>query len=364
MRKYRRSDTGRGRTAGVIRTGALLFSGLLLLVSAVSGAVIRGPSGAAAARVRRHQGELYIPFSAVVEAYGLYRYEFADPGYVFSSRFCRLALAPSSREVEINGERVFLDAPVEKIDGQIFVPLYLAIRVMAERISLEPPPPLPETGRPGRRVVIDPGHGGRDTGAIGAGGTEEKEVVLSIALRVGSLLEIRGYEVLMTRDRDEYIPLPVRVMTANQAGGDLFVSIHSNAAENLGARGPETFYYSSASDRFAAELARLENLAAAADDLHAPGEWERADPPFSPGRIGESRRLAGEVQKRLAGLSPENDRGVRTAEFFVLRHTQMPAILVEAGFLTNRIEEDLLADLEYQERIAEAIAAGIDNYFQ
>lgn len=349
----------------MIRAGSLLLPGLLLFVSAVSGAVIRGPSGAAVTRVRRHQGELYIPFSAVVEAYGLYRYEIADPGYVFSSRFCRLALAPSSREVEINGERVLLDAPVEKIDGQLFVPLYLAIRAMAERISPEPPPPpIPGTGISGRLVVVDPGHGGRDTGAIGAGGTEEKEVVLSIARRVRSLLEIRGYEVVMTRDRDEYIPLPVRVMTANQAGGDLFVSIHSNAAENLGARGPETFYYSSASDRFAAELARLENLAAAADDLSGPGEWSRAASPLPSGRIGESRRLAGEVQKRLAGLSPENDRGVRTAEFFVLRHTQMPAILVEAGFLTNRIEEDLLADLEYQERIAEAIAAGIDIYFQ
>lgn len=337
---------------------AAVFIGPPLLL----GAVLRGPARTVFTRSFRHRGEIYIPLSAVVEAWGLHTYECEDGRCVFRSRDCCLLLTLSRSEVMINDERVVLDAPVERIDGQLIVPIYLAIQHLANRF----PPPAetaPSVIKLGRRIVLDPGHGGRDTGAIGEGGVMEKEVALSIARQVKSLLEIRGHEVILIRDQDVFVSLPSRVMIANRAGADLFVSIHANAAANLLARGPETFYYSSPSDKIAAALARLENIFADAEGDNAKEEVREPDPENLLERIKFSRRLAGEIQTRLAGLTPEIDRGVRTAEFFVLKLTRMPAVLVETGFLTNHDEKNLLVDMLYQEKLAEALAAGVSGFF-
>lgn len=359
-----RVDLRIDRMNRVYRILVVLFAGGIAVPSLLSAAVIRGPHRTVAVRSQRVSGQLYVPFSAVVEAYGLFGYDYDGRDYLFRSRECRIILSPSSSEVEINGLRLQLDSPVKKIDGQLFVPIYLAIHTLPDIFPARPrsPLPVPEPRERPPLIVIDPGHGGEDTGAIGVDGALEKEVVLSISRLVRSLLEVRGYRVIMTRDGDIHVPLPSRVTLANAASGDLFVSIHSNAAANLLARGPETFYYASASDLAAAELARLENLLADPSELDGVGDIIESSYVVSADRIEESRKLAGMVQRNLAVLSPENDRGVRTARFFVLRHTRMPAILVEAGFLTNRIEAGLLADLDYQKRIAEAIASGIDGY--
>lgn len=217
------------------------------------------------------------------------------------------------------------------------------------------------------RVVLDPGHGGRDTGTIGPTGLREKDVVLSVALRLKKLLEERlGTEVILTRERDVFVPLEERTAIANQYGADLFVSIHANASRNRAAFGVETFFLNFASGAEEREVAARENAASQKtirelEDLLrqiALGEYNQ-----------ESRELAQVVQERLylgtrRHRTVSKDRGVKTAPFIVLIGSNMPSILTEIGFLSNPTDEAYLKGEKGQEQVAEALYSGIEEYFR
>lgn len=215
-----------------------------------------------------------------------------------------------------------------------------------------------------RRVVIDAGHGGHDTGAIGKKGTREKDVALGIARRLGELLEEQGLEVVLTRDDDRFLKLEDRSRIANAAHGDLFISIHCNSAVNRKARGVETYTLNIASDRYSIRLAAREN---------AHSEKGMSDLQFiladlaTKANTEESSRLARSVQANLVGeLSRRHgdirDLGNKEALFFVLLGAKMPAILVETAFLSNAEEEARLATREYQVEVARGIAAGVEEF--
>lgn len=210
-----------------------------------------------------------------------------------------------------------------------------------------------------KTVVIDPGHGGRDPGAISNSQVHEKSLVLELSLILRDLLESRGYNVRLTRESDIYLPLRERTRKATMQGADLFISIHANAAIHTGASGVETYYLALASDEAAKRTAAREN----SDAGYGIKELDRLVREILKGsKSVESRRLAQCVQTQLVRSTRATDRGVKHAPFVVLIGTQVPAILVEVGFLSHTIEAEKLAKKAYQHSIAEAIANGIDRY--
>ncbi len=221
-------------------------------------------------------------------------------------------------------------------------------------------------------IVIDPGHGGEDTGAIGPGGTPEKKITLEIALRLKKAIEERlpHVNVVLTRTDDTYIPLKERTALANRVRADLFLSIHANAAYRRGASGVETFFLSlEASDNEARMLAALENNMIPAEELNSMDGLKEVDELTSilwdltqTETHHESQLLAEFVHTSLVDAVREENRGVKQAPFIVLAGATMPAVLVEVGFISNPEEEIKLSQSVYQERIARAIATGILNF--
>jgi N-acetylmuramoyl-L-alanine amidase len=230
-----------------------------------------------------------------------------------------------------------------------------------------------------RRVVLDPGHGGADTGAVGPTSLREKDVTLDIAHRAAPLLAHElGIDTLLTRDSDVYIPLDLRAARANAFHADLFISIHCNASEDGIARGVQTFYLDEVRDAesVAMRLAARENAersaaaAAAKQSAILSSEAEIASI-LSGLRTGEmasrSRHVADLLQRStLASLSTRysdtKDQGVRTAGFFVLAGADMPAVLFETAFISNSMDEARLATADYRQKMADAIVNAVRAY--
>lgn len=182
-------------------------------------------------------------------------------------------------------------------------------------------------------ITIEPGHGGSDSGAVGPNGYTEKEGTFAISQKVASILNQSGAKVVMTRDSDVdvYGPnasarneLQARVDVGNNANSDIFVSIHCNAFVNPAANGTQTFYY---------------------------------------GSSYQGQRLAQSIQEKMIEANGLRDRGISTCNFYVVKHSYMPAVLIETAFITNYDEEALLSDDEWQTTMAKAIAEGINEYF-
>ncbi len=215
------------------------------------------------------------------------------------------------------------------------------------------------------RIVIDAGHGGHDSGTLGPGGLEEKDVVLDVALRLGRLLKQRlGADVIYTRGDDTFIPLETRTAIANQAQADLFISIHANSSQDPTARGVEVYYLNFTSSADALEVAAREN-AVSDESIHQLSDLVKKI--ALQDKINESREFASEVDQSLyAGLGAGNpglrDRGVKKAPFVVLIGANMPSILAEISFLTNPDDAAELRDTRYRERIAESLYRGVARY--
>ena len=217
-------------------------------------------------------------------------------------------------------------------------------------------------------MVLDPGHGGHDTGARGPTGLMEKDVVLDLAWRLRRLLQERlGLRVLMTRTEDVFVPLQERTAIANRAKADFFISIHVNGASKRGAVGFETFYFTrEPSDSDARASAQRENLVIEADA--ARGEDQEsllrtilADMAVTRD-IRESSQLAELTLTSLEKLLKVENRGVKSGPFYVLATAAMPAILVESAFITSPKEERKLQREAYRQRVAEAMFEGIARY--
>lgn len=218
-------------------------------------------------------------------------------------------------------------------------------------------------------IVIDPGHGGDDTGAKGPSGTQEKDVTLRLALKLAEVLKERlDARVLLTRTADVFIPLEERTAFANRMNADLFISIHANAAQNREAKGIETFFLNfEATDEDARRVAAFENSANAAGlkDVNPAEGGDLKDILVDLAKTmshHESSRLAEVVHASMLGSASREGRGVKQAHFTVLVGATMPAVLVEVGFITNPAEERLLTSAKDQARIAESIADGILNF--
>ena len=215
------------------------------------------------------------------------------------------------------------------------------------------------------KIVIDPGHGGHDTGTIGPKGLQEKDLVLDVSHRLGKLLTTRlGAEVVYTRSDDTFIPLETRTAIANQEGADLFVSVHANSSRDPDARGVETYYLNFTSSPDALEVAAREN-AVSEKSIHELQDLVKKIALKE--KIEESQEFASDVESSLhSGLAAKNpglrDRGVKKAPFIVLIGANMPSILAEISFVSNPGDERKLRTPEYRQRIAESLYRGIAKY--
>jgi N-acetylmuramoyl-L-alanine amidase len=215
------------------------------------------------------------------------------------------------------------------------------------------------------KIVIDPGHGGHDTGTIGPNGLEEKDLVLEVGRRLGKLLQTRlGAEVVYTRKNDTFIPLETRTAIANQQRADLFISIHANSSRDSEARGVETYYLNFTSSPEALEVAARENAVSEKSIYELQDLVKKI---ALKEKIEESREFAGDVQESLhSGLAAKSpairNRGVKKAPFIVLIGANMPSILAEISFVSNPSDEHRLESSEYRQRIAESLYRGIAKY--
>jgi N-acetylmuramoyl-L-alanine amidase len=242
------------------------------------------------------------------------------------------------------------------------------------------PPPVPQTTHTGQhsltralglkigRIVIDPGHGGHDTGTIGPTGLMEKDLCLDIALRLGKIIQQRlpGADVIYTRQDDSFVPLENRTAIANQARADLFLSIHANSSRDHKARGVETYYLNFAGSEEAMEVASREN-ALSQSSIHELQDLIKKIARNE--KVEESRELATDIQdalaKRLQRVNRNvRNRGVRKAPFVVLIGANMPSVLSEIAFISNPADEQTLKKPEHRQRVAEGLYHGVENYLQ
>lgn len=291
------------------------------------------------------------------------RFDDASPRLDASSRL----RSSRVRSLTSNGQEILVDTSPDvgllnshSLDGPP--------RVILE-IGRVYPTPTPAPARMVERsgpspIVIDPGHGGKDTGAVASNGLSERDLTMAVALRLAAELRARGHTVRLTREDGDGRALTDRTAIANRLEAKIFVSLHANASTFSSVKGAETYYMSlddKASDAAAAATARLENEAASGSDEQSELDlilWDLAQA----SALNESAELAVEVQTRLNALLELRDRGVKQAPFVVLTGATMPAILVEVGFLSNSAEASRLASAEHQQALASAIAAGIEAF--
>lgn len=214
-----------------------------------------------------------------------------------------------------------------------------------------------------RRVVIDAGHGAHDPGAIGFNGLKEKDVTLDLALRVRDLLRAEGYETVLTRDRDVYLPLEERTALANTSRGDLFISLHCNASDDGKLQGVETYFLNLASNLRSMKTAARENSMAIAN----MSDLQQIVREIQNSKMDESSQFAAKIQRSMHdALSRKfkgvKDLGVKQAPFYVLIGAQMPSILAEVSFINHPTEGKRLASPAYRQVIAQAIADGVTSY--
>jgi N-acetylmuramoyl-L-alanine amidase len=255
----------------------------------------------------------------------------------------QLQLTLDSREAIVNGVRNWLCFPVIAKDDK-----FLVSRIdLAKTIEPQLRPQMIQAKAKVQTIVLDPGHGGFDKGAGNALGNE-KTYALDVARQLRPLLQAKGFKVIMTRENDVFIPLEVRARIANATKDSIFVSIHFNATDaNREATGFEIFSLtprgapSTADNWLALSFANMQ--AGSAVDAH-------------------SFELSAVVYHSMLGHIPEFDRGIKRARFAVLRHTKIPAILVEGGFLTETGDSKRIADAAWRKQLAESLCTGIENY--
>ncbi len=246
-------------------------------------------------------------------------------------------------------------------------PVRLVIDIQGSRTKI---PEKPDLLTAKRRIVIDPGHGGHDPGAVGLRKLYEKDVVLDIALKVGKILMNDPlYEVVFTRERDVYLPLEARTAVANRKNADLFVSVHANASQRRQAKGIETYMLNWTDDEEALRVAARENQISLKKMRDMNKKMDIVDIIKSDllreNKRDESIKLANYIQRSIVSrLEERDDLGVKQALFYVLFGARMPSVLVEVSFISNPEEEKLLSQESYKMEIAEAIVEGIKKYFQ
>ncbi|MCG2713155.1 MAG: N-acetylmuramoyl-L-alanine amidase [Candidatus Omnitrophica bacterium] len=333
-------------TSGCSRTGSVSVNGIM---------------GRSFVRLDRKQ---YVPLIVVCKQYDLsWDWDGFSKIITVKNFKSNAKLFPGSGLILFNNEVFDLKSPVSIHRGQIMVPESF-LRLFTKE---EPSLPLDRKSNFSiRKIIIDAGHGGNDPGAVGKMGIQEKDIVLDVALRLKNELTKHGVEVILTRNADIFVELKKRTEIANKEKADFFISVHANAAHTSPVNGFEAFYLSTGYDDFSKAVQIRENAVIKfeedadyeySDDLNAT-LWDMI---LSENRI-ESIEMANSISDELKRALRLNTRYIRGAKFHVLKGANMPAVLLEMGYLTNKNEAMQLNNAYYRQMLAEAVAAGIVNY--
>ncbi|MFH0731457.1 MAG: N-acetylmuramoyl-L-alanine amidase [Candidatus Omnitrophota bacterium] len=321
------------------------------------------------------EGAQYIPFGAIAKSYNAQSaWDPVTRSLSISRQGKEVVFCVGSDTALVDGSVVKMPEAIRMQSGEVMIPaafaaselkkLFAPFAATAKRIKY-----APAQGKYAiRRIVLDPGHGGKDPGAMSAKKIREKDIVLSVAKKTKQYLQDYGIEVILTRDRDRFITLGERPKIANRIEADFFVSIHANACRAKYASGIEVFYLSDAVDDFARKTADAENAAleyeTSSFGIHGPKSalaatlWDM----LCTENRAESVELAECISKGVSEDLDAKNRGAKPAKFYVLKGAQMPDVLVEIGFLSNQEEAMKLKDPVYQEKLARSIADGILLY--
>jgi len=274
----------------------------------------------------------------------------------------------SSNIAIVEGDKIVLSSPVRMVDSEILVPLDYKTKVIGRLAAPE------KTGKQKKiivskeikKIIIDPGHGGKDPGAISKTGIQEKELNLDISKRLKNILEKEGFEVIMTRNRDVFISLEERTEIASRSMAELFVSVHANSSPSKKLAGMEFFCLKNLEYFEKNEEQRKTNHNLMFNKFLMKKNDKDLKKIISDmlytRKQAESPQLAYSIGNSLTRNTKAKNLGIKQSRFFVLRNTLIPAVLVEVGFMSNFKEEKLLKTSEYRQKIAEGIADGIMDY--
>jgi N-acetylmuramoyl-L-alanine amidase len=318
-------------------------------------------------------GVQYLPLAKVCDFYDIeYKWDSLVRTATIEKIGKRIVLRSGSGTVLVDGEKKYLDQSTELNNGTLYVPVSFVRSYMGMLIGKAPAPeprPVPEGPKifTIKTIVLDPGHGGKDGGATGRRyRTREKEMALKLALKVKNILEDNGIRIIMTRSDDRFIPLEKRSDVANRSGADLFVSIHINASRSRSLGGFECYFLSNATDDNARALEALENSSLKLGESATAERSNQLDKTLWDMSLTENRmessELAGHICDSVGRNVAMSNRGIRTARFYVLKYTNIPAVLVEAGYISNRYEETKIRDPKFLDSMAGAVANGILEY--
>ncbi len=337
----------------------------------ISSCATPGPNDKIWGEVSQKVGPVeYVPLMKACDLLNMsYEWDALTKKHILYKNGSYLSFKTDDRNISVNGNVKTLPVPPRVVNGNLMLPKELATLQWWKK--KEPLWRELKTWYPGSsfiidKIVIDAGHGGKDQGAVGTYGVEEKTIVLSIAKKLQQKLDEMGIQTVMTRDDDRYLTLPERAWVANNSGADLFVSIHANSAPDRNVAGMEIYYVSEEVDdqeRASQMVVDYSTNAEANPDLpnkisQDPTLWDM----INTENRQESILLARAINTSLKRYPPIKNRGIKGAEFFVLKWTDKPAVLIETGFVTNREEVRQLANPAYQDRLAGLIAEGIIAY--
>lgn len=360
------------------------FAMIILLIAALSMTGCAGqsayfrPDPSLTREARTIDGTQYVPLNKLCDFYGV---ECKFDSFINTAKLEKgtgqIVLRSGSQTILVNGAHKKMDHPAVLSSGTIFVPVSFVknnFSVFSPGVSIGrameiAPPAIIE--RPKiyeiKTIVLDAGHGGKDIGATGRRlRLREKYIALSMVKKIKSILEGRGIRVILTRKDDTFISLQGRANIANRAKADLFVSVHINASRSGSLYGFECYHLSEATDDNARALEAFENsplrIGENADIEHSR-QLDKTlwDLTLTENRI-ESSELASYICDSVEGSGINYTRGVRSARFYVLKHTNMPAVLAEVGYLSNKAEEAKINDPKFLDKMAEVLANGILKY--
>ncbi len=329
--------------------------------SSTGSVTLSGKMGRSFVRIDRKQ---YIPLTVVCKHYDLsWDWDGFSKIITVKNLKSRAQLFIGSGLILFNNEVFDLKSPIKIYKGQIMAPESFLRLFAKEKLSVQ-------LNRKSvfsiRKIVIDAGHGGKDPGAVSKNGIQEKNIVLDISLRLKNELTKHGIEVVLTRDTDVFHELKKRTQIANKEKADFFISVHANAANSSSVHGFEAFYLSTSYDDFSKAVQIREN---AVIKFEEEADYKNSsdlnvtlwDMILSENRI-ESIEMANSISDELKRTLKLNTRYIRGARFHVLKGANMPAVLLEMGYLSNNNEAVQLNNAYYRQMLAEAVAAGIVRY--
>ncbi|MDD5645052.1 MAG: N-acetylmuramoyl-L-alanine amidase [bacterium] len=342
----------------------LLSLMVFFAVSVTAGFSLKGPAGVVETNVHRYYGAQYIDINSIVKAFGmefcwdpvLKEAKLEAPGFV-------LLMSLNNKYVSANGKTFEMRGPLVLRGGILYVPAGVKEQVIDLYIKTGNPAVKEEAGDLRNfKIVIDPGHGGENIGARNKNGANEKTIVLDISKKVAAILGKTGLRVVMTRDKDVFVTLAKRCDIARSEKADLFMSVHANSAPAKSVTGIETFVLGVPTSEIVKSIEEIEDGdLALGDSAYQGGSSGQVD---SARRKRLSKRLACFINEEVVKSAQVKNRGVKEARFYVLRNTDMPAVLVEVGFISNADESVLLLHEDYRQKIAEGIASGVIKYFR